>query len=935
MEKKTRSLFYLNFGLLLLFSVGCLANVGITCDFSKVGLWKTCGYSNFTQEQCAKQNCCFGSNSFVLSKNLSQNCVKPPDAFEWKNGTCHKYNGTVCLKYLGNRTLGREVFFDIRYGVASTEAILRQFIRISDLSVKGSQLCRHLIPTGVCQMMLPLCNAESRPELSCREDCDQIHQFCPKDIDRFYGALELFVKTQDINFSHLNIPTCTDFRYSYEYDYKKNESCTFVGGSLPCSNTLSSTSGVIRHSMSQGKYLPNHNCTWKINVQTSFHVKLTFTKFDIEASKDCMKDYVIIRNGPYLKSSQVSRLCGKDLPPVITISNNEVLIQFVTDANKQASGFILNYAQFTPDTKSDSVSISKQNIIIIAACAAAAFLALLLFIFLRWRWNKRQDYKRQELEKDMELFTGFTTVRDRIRQDSMPNPLMEALSRINPEHKPPQCRLDRVEYVKDLGQGQFGKVFQGRFKLGQDAEEISVAVKMLKEGSSAETKDSFIQEVTLMTVLYHQNILKLLAVSTEEEPFCMVFEYMVNGDLNTYLRKNDPENTEETEKVSLSTDNLVNMAAQIASGMQYLSEKRFVHRDLATRNCLVGEESVVKIADFGMSRDVYESDYYRVGGAAMLPIRWMPPEALLYGKFTVESDVYSYGILLWEIFTYALQPFYGYSNDEVVKFIKKGVVLPKPDICPNEIYDKVMTKCWFKDPEKRLNFEEILKRLKGDYEYAQEHVPKKPKKDPVPTYSVPPSRELQPEPTTEGAPKRIPSKKESPQSSPQYVNYQVGKEKQGNTIELRAKNGAFPNPLYGKSVNAEDLYDRPKSHSISSDDGNDDIGKTVALPNARNTVVADDLYDRPKSNARAYPELEEQFEGGTVPLPERSSRVNLVNESGYANPAVAHEDEDDNGIPATEEELEVIARKRYVSPNDVRRLSKKESKSSIVSNSST
>ena len=81
-------------------------------------------------------------------------------------------------------------------------------------------------------MMLPLCNAESRPELSCREDCDQIHQLCPKDIDRFYGALELFVKTQDINFSHLNIPTCTDFRYSYEYDYKKNESCTFVGGSL-------------------------------------------------------------------------------------------------------------------------------------------------------------------------------------------------------------------------------------------------------------------------------------------------------------------------------------------------------------------------------------------------------------------------------------------------------------------------------------------------------------------------------------------------------------------------------------------------------------------------------------------------------------------------------------------------------------------------------
>ena len=107
------------------------------------------------------------------------------------------------------------------------------------------------------------------------------------------------------------------------------------------------------------------------------------------------------------------------------------------------------------------MTISKQNIIIIAACSSAALLALLVFILLRRRLNKRQEYKRQEFEKDMELFTGFTTVRDRIRQDSMPNPLMEALSRLNPEHKPPQCRLDRVEYVKDLGQGQFGKVFQG------------------------------------------------------------------------------------------------------------------------------------------------------------------------------------------------------------------------------------------------------------------------------------------------------------------------------------------------------------------------------------------------------------------------------------------------------------------------------------------
>nr|KAF6397468.1 neurotrophic receptor tyrosine kinase 1 [Rousettus aegyptiacus] len=217
-----------------------------------------------------------------------------------------------------------------------------------------------------------------------------------------------------------------------------------------------------------------------------------------------------------------------------------------------------------------------------------------------------------------------------------------------------------------------------------------VAVKALKEASESARQD-FQREAELLTVLRHQHIVRFFGVCTEGRPLLMVFEYMRHGDLNRFLRSHGPDakllaGGEDVAPGPLSLGQLLAVASQVAAGMVYLAGLHFVHRDLATRNCLVGQGLVVKIGDFGMSRDIYSTDYYRVGGRTMLPIRWMPPESILYRKFTTESDVWSFGVLLWEIFAYGKQPWYQLSNAEAIECITQGRELERPRACPPEVY---------------------------------------------------------------------------------------------------------------------------------------------------------------------------------------------------------------------------------------------------------
>merc|ERR1712223_2128935 len=161
----------------------------------------------------------------------------------------------------------------------------------------------------------------------------------------------------------------------------------------------------------------------------------------------------------------------------------------------------------------------------------------------------------------------------------------------------------------------------------------------------------------------------------------------------------------------LSQAEMAYIAIQVAAGMESLSSHHYVHRDLAARNTLVGENLTVKISDFGLSRDIYAADYYRVQSKSLLPVRWMPPESILYGKFTTESDVWSFGVVLWEIYSYGLQPYYGYSNQEVIEMIRSRQLLPCPEDCPSRMY-AFMVECWHEVPGRRPTFAEIHNRLR-------------------------------------------------------------------------------------------------------------------------------------------------------------------------------------------------------------------------------
>lgn len=278
--------------------------------------------------------------------------------------------------------------------------------------------------------------------------------------------------------------------------------------------------------------------------------------------------------------------------------------------------------------------------------------------------------------------------------------------------------IESIQFQQELGEGAFGKVYKGEVNgLTQDGVIAPVAIKTLKANATTKTQHDFRREVDLMSDLRHPNIVCLVGVCMKEEPMSMLFEFMNQGDLHEFLIQHSPQTdvsvcgySDDGTLHVLDIHDFLYIATQIAAGMEYLTAHHYVHRDLAARNCLVGDNLTVKISDFGLSRDIYSCDYYRVQSKSLLPVRWMPPESILYGKFTTESDSWSFGVVLWEIFSYGLQPYYGYSNQEVIEMIRSRHLLPCPEDCPAHVYG-MMLECWNEISIQRPKFRELHTRL--------------------------------------------------------------------------------------------------------------------------------------------------------------------------------------------------------------------------------
>ncbi|XP_043794036.1 tyrosine-protein kinase Abl isoform X7 [Apis laboriosa] len=271
---------------------------------------------------------------------------------------------------------------------------------------------------------------------------------------------------------------------------------------------------------------------------------------------------------------------------------------------------------------------------------------------------------------------------------------------LSPE--PDEWEINRTDIVMrhKLGGGQYGDVYEAVWKRYN----MTVAVKTLKEDTMA-LKD-FLEEAAIMKEMKHRNLVQLLGVCTREPPFYIITEFMSKGNLLDYLRNES--------KHQINAVVLMHMATQIASGMSYLESRNFIHRDLAARNCLVGENHLVKVADFGLAR-LMRDDTYTAHAGAKFPIKWTAPEGLAYNKFSTKSDVWAFGILLWEIATYGMSPYPGVDLTDVYHMLEKGYRMECPPGCPPKVYE-LMRQCWQWSAVDRPTFKEIHHSLENMFQ---------------------------------------------------------------------------------------------------------------------------------------------------------------------------------------------------------------------------
>ncbi|XP_073897055.1 ephrin type-A receptor 5 isoform X11 [Macaca fascicularis] len=368
---------------------------------------------------------------------------------------------------------------------------------------------------------------------------------------------------------------------------------------------------------------------------------------------------------------------------------------------RTAAGYGVFSRRFEFETTPVFAASSDQSqipIIAVSVTVGVILLAVVIGFLLSGRRCGYSKAKQDPEEEKMHFHNGHIKlpgVRTYIDPHTYEDP-NQAVHEFAKEIEASCITIERV-----IGAGEFGEVCSGRLKL-PGKRELPVAIKTLKVGYTEKQRRDFLGEASIMGQFDHPNIIHLEGVVTKSKPVMIVTEYMENGSLDTFLKKNDGQFT---------VIQLVGMLRGIAAGMKYLSDMGYVHRDLAARNILINSNLVCKVSDFGLSRvleDDPEAAYTTRGGK--IPIRWTAPEAIAFRKFTSASDVWSYGIVMWEVVSYGERPYWEMTNQDVIKAVEEGYRLPSPMDCPAALY-QLMLDCWQKDRNSRPKFDEIVNML--------------------------------------------------------------------------------------------------------------------------------------------------------------------------------------------------------------------------------
>ncbi|XP_016365485.1 ephrin type-A receptor 4a isoform X1 [Sinocyclocheilus rhinocerous] len=344
---------------------------------------------------------------------------------------------------------------------------------------------------------------------------------------------------------------------------------------------------------------------------------------------------------------------------------------------------------------------ANSTVLLVSVIGSVILLLIFIGVFIISRRRSKYSKAKQDSDEERHLHPGVRIYVDPFTYED-PNQAVREFAK--------EIDASCIKIEKVIGIGEFGEVCSGRLKM-PGKREICVAIKTLKAGYTDKQRRDFLSEASIMGQFDHPNIIRLEGVVTKCKPVMIITEYMENGSLDAFLRKNDGRFT---------VIQLVGILRGIASGMKYLSDMSYVHRDLAARNILVNSNLVCKVSDFGMSR-VLEEDpdaayttreitgtYQSQGGK--IPIRWTAPEAITYRKFTSASDVWSYGIVMWEVMSYGERPYWDMSNQDVIKAIEEGYRLPPPMDCPVSLH-QLMLDCWQKERAERPKFSQIVNML--------------------------------------------------------------------------------------------------------------------------------------------------------------------------------------------------------------------------------